>query len=120
VQVLSATLFPAATASGRARGRARVSVRVRVTNRDSTALTPPNPLLLTGSDRIGVDPRAQKAADALIQPLAPSKSATGELRFEIAGAVTQRLNTKPRARLAIVNRIVTLKVTISPTPAPPG
>jgi len=91
-----------------------------VTNRDRNTLTPPNPLLLTGSDRIGVDQAAGKLADPLVQPLAPSKSATGELRFEIAGAVTKRLTAKPRARLAIVNRIVVLKITISPTPAQPG
>jgi hypothetical protein len=120
VQVISATLFPAASANGIARKRARVSVVVKVTNRNTTVLTPPNPLLLTGQDRIPVDPRAAQIADPLIQPLAASKSATAELRFEIAGAITQRLNSKPRARLAIVNRIVALKITVSPTPAPPG
>jgi hypothetical protein len=120
VQVISATLFPAASANGIARKRARVSVVVKVTNRNTTVLTPPNPLLLTGQDRIPVDPRAAQIADPLIQPIAASKSATAELRFEIAGAITQRLNSKPRARLAIVNRIVALKITVSPTPAPPG
>jgi hypothetical protein len=120
VRIVSAVLFPAATASGRARQRARISVRVRVTNRDSKTLTPPNSLLLTGSDRISVDTRADEAAGALLKPIAPSKTANGELRFEIAGTVTQRLTDKPRARLAIVNRIVALKITISPTPAPPG
>lgn len=118
VQVLSAVLFPAATARGRARQRARVSVRVRVTNPDSTSITPPNPLLLNGTDRVGTDPRADSVAGALLKPIAGSASATGELRFEIAGAITQRLTQRPRARLAIVNRIVALKLTISPTPPP--
>jgi len=120
VRVISAVLLPAATARGQARRRARVTVRVRVTNRDSRALTPPNPLLLTGPDRIATDPRADDDAGALLRPIAPAASATGELRFEIAGAVTQRISAKLRARLAIVNRIVALKITISPTPPPPG
>jgi len=119
VKIVSATIFPAATAAGRARQRARVSIRVTVTNRDTKSLTPPNPLLLTGQDRIGFDPRASDLADPLIKPLGASKTATGELRFEISGGVTRRLNAKPRARLAIVGRVVALKMTISPSPAPP-
>lgn len=120
VKILSATLFPAATAGGRARGRARVAVRVRVTNRDKRTLTPPNPLLLSAGDRIGVDSHAAALADPVIQPLAPGSSVTGELRFEIEGAVTRRLNARPRAELAIANRVITVRMTISPTPALPA
>lgn len=120
VRVLSAVLFPAATASGRARQRARVSVRVRIRNRDTSTLAPQDPLLLVGADSISSDSRASAVAGSLLKPLAPAATATGELHFETAGAVTQRLNANPNARLRIADRTVAVKITISRTPAPPG
>jgi len=120
VQILSAVLYPAATESGRARQRARVSIRVRVTNRGADSLEPEAPVLIAGDDRVTADPRATELAGDLLEPLAPETSATGELRFEIAGAVTQRLTAQPRARLGIANRTVAVTIQISQTPAPPN
>lgn len=120
VRVLSAVLFPSATASGRARRRARLSVRVRVTNRDSATLAAQDPQLLVDTRRISTDPRADSVAGPLLESLAPAASAAGELRFETTGAVTGRLHARPSARLRIAHRTVAVKITISPTPAPAG
>lgn len=120
VQILSAVLYPARTASGRARQRARVVVRVRVTSRSVGTLTPKKPQLLVDADRVSPNPRTADLAAPLLEPLAPAASATGELRFETAGAVTQRLTTQQRARLTIAGRTVSVPIRISGTRAPSG
>lgn len=120
VQVLSATLRPAITTSGRARRRARVSIRLRVSNRGAATLAPEDPLLLVGDDRLSPDPSATGAAGTLLAPLEAGASAMGNLRFEIAGATTTRLTVRPRARLRIAGRTVRVDITISPRSAPSG
>lgn len=109
VRVLSAVLRRASTQSGRDRRRAQVTVRVRVTSRGTGTLDLGDPLLMVGSERVGLDPDAEDAAGALLEPLAPGVSATGELRFETAGAVTRRLTKQRRARLHIADRTVAVR-----------
>jgi len=112
VQVLSAVLLEASTASGRDRRRARVSIRVRVTNRGAETLDLEDPQLLAGDDRVSADPRAADGAGTLLKPLASDASATGKLRFETTGAVTERLTTEGSARLGIAGRSVAVKLEI--------
>ena len=112
VQVLSAVLLEASTASGRDRRRARVSIRVRVTNRGAETLDLEDPQLLAGNDRVSADPRAANGAGTLLKPLASDASATGKLRFETTGAVTERLTTEGSARLGIAGRTVAVKLEI--------
>lgn len=112
VRVVSAVLLSATTRRSRARRRARLSVRVRVTNRDRRRLVRPAPTLLSGGARVRVDPHAAEAGGALLRPLVPGVTAAGELRFETAGEVTQRLSDERRARLRIAGRTVTLRVRI--------
>jgi len=119
-QVLSAVLYPAKSASGRARRRARVVVRVRVTNRGLATLAPKPAILLAGTDEVPANTRAGAVAGDLLKPLARGASATGELRFETAGAFTQRLTSQPQARLRIAGRTVALSITLSSSPPPPG
>ena len=110
VRVISAVLFSATTSRSRARRRARLTVRARVTNPDGGRLTRPAPTLLSGEARVRADPRAAKVAGGLLEPLAPGATAAGELRFETAGAVTQRLSDARRARLRIAGRTVAVRV----------
>ena len=112
VQVLSAVLLEASTASGRDRRRARVSIRVRVTNRGAETLDLEDPQLLVGDDRVSADPRAADGAGTLLKPLASDASATGKLRFETTRAVTERLTTEGSARLGIAGRTVAVKLEI--------
>jgi hypothetical protein len=116
VRILSAVLYPAATAGGQARRRARIVVRVRVTNRGAAALAPQDALLLAGDRRVAADPRASTVARSLRRPLAAGARATGELRFETAGAVTRLLTTKRRALLRMAGRTVAMAITIGRTP----
>jgi cytoskeletal protein RodZ len=120
VQVLSALLCPATAASEQARTQAQVTVRVRVTNRGSGRLAARAPRLLVGAARIGSEPTASGAAGALGKALAPGASATGTLRFQTSGTVTQRLTGQRRARLAIAGRTVAVPIEIGPTPTACG
>jgi hypothetical protein len=120
VQVLSALLCPATAASERADRQARVTVGVRVTNRDSRTLAAQAPRLLVGAARIGSDPGAKAGAGALLKALAPAASATGTLRFQTSGSVTQRLTGQRRARLGIAGRNVAVPIEIGLTPATCG
>jgi hypothetical protein len=112
VNIVSAILQPAATASGRSRRRARLSIRVEVVNRGDRRLTWPAPQLISGTTLMRVDPNAGGAAGALLKPLARGATATGELRFETVGDVTSRLQNARRARLRIAGRTVKVRVTI--------
>lgn len=120
VQILSAVLYPARTARGRARQRARVVVGVRLTSPSTDTLPAQAPVLIVGASRVRADPRAADAAGTLLRPLAPRETATGELRFETTGSVTQRLAMHRRARLSIAQRTVNVKIRISSTQAPAG
>jgi pyruvate/2-oxoglutarate dehydrogenase complex dihydrolipoamide acyltransferase (E2) component len=120
VQVLSALLCPATAASEQADRQARVTVGVRVTNRDSRTLAAQAPRLLVGAARIGSDPGAKAGAGALLKALAPAASATGTLRFQTSGSVTQRLTGQRRARLGIAGRNVAVPIEIGLTPATCG
>ncbi len=118
VQIQSAVLFPARTQRGRARRRARVVVRVRVTNREDTTVKAQIPTLVVGDARVVNDPSAASAAGTLLKAIGPRAGASGELRFETSGDVTQALTNARRARLRIAGRTVVVKLTISPTPVP--
>lgn len=120
VEVLSALLCAAAAASEQATRQARVTVRVRVTNRDSRTLAAQAPRLLVGAARIGSDPDAKDAAGGLLKALAPAASATGTLRFQTSGSVTQRLTGQRRGRLGIAGRTVAVPIEIGLTPAACG
>ena len=113
VQVLSAVLLPATTRSGRSRRRARLTLRVRLTNASSTRLAASDPVFISGGKRIRADPAAEAAAGALLAPLDAGASATGELRFEAAGAVTRRLRSRRRGWLRIGGESVGVRVRTS-------
>jgi len=110
IRVLSSTLVPATTPSGRKRRRARVAVRLRVTARGDKA-TLGTARLISGDDELTTDPQAADAAGDLLDPISAGKSATGELRFETAGALTTRLADQKRARLRIGDRRLPLRLT---------
>jgi hypothetical protein len=112
IRVTSASLLSATSPSGRARKRARLVARVKVTNRGTKPLRWPRPKLISGKDRVPVDPNANGPAGALLKPLAPGATAAGELRFETAGNVTQRLSDTRRARVRIANQTIEMRVTI--------
>jgi hypothetical protein len=95
-------------------------VRVRVTSRRTTTIAASVPRLLVGPQVVRADPQSADAAGKLLLPLKPGASASGELRFETAGAVTQALRAEPRARLRIAGRTVAIRIRLSSTPAPPG
>jgi hypothetical protein len=113
-------LYPASTPSGRAQRRARVVVRVRVTNRSTSTISAQVPRLLVGTRTVRNDPRAADAAGALLRPLRPAASASGELRFETIGTVTEALTARPRTRTRtrIAGRTVSISIRISSTPPP--
>jgi hypothetical protein len=107
VKVISARLIPPPNETG----RARVTVRVRVTSRSDSPITSPAPALVTGQDVVQIDTRARADAGRLLRPLAPGAAVTGTLRFTPSAEATRRLTARPRARLRIVERMVTLKLT---------
>ena len=113
LRVESARLISASTASGRARQRARLVVRVRLSNRSDVRLPAQNPLLLNGAGTVRVDPFAADAAGPLLRPLAAGMSAVGELRYETAGELTQRLTDQRRARLRFGSEVISVKLDIS-------
>ena len=113
LRVESARLISASTASGRARQRARLVVRVRLSNRSDVRLPAQNPLLLNGAGTVRVDPFAADAAGPLLRPLAAGMSAVGELRYETAGELTQRLTDERRARLRFGSEVISVKLDIS-------
>ena len=110
IRVLSSTFIAATTPSGRKRRRARVAVRLRVTARDDEA-TLGTARLISGADEITTDPNATEVAGKLLEPIPAGKRATGELRFETAGALTRRLADERRARLRIGGRTLSLRLT---------
>lgn len=102
IRVLSSTLVPTTSPSVERR-RGRVRVRVRVTARDDKA-TLGTARFISGDDELEADPKTKKAAGNLLGTIAAGKSATGELRFETSGALTDRLADKRRAKLRIGHR----------------
>ena len=109
IRVLSNSLRSAITASGQRRRRARLVVRVRVTARaDATDLGVPR--LISGDNDIEVDPDGKNAAGPLLEPIAAGRSATGDLRFETAGDLTDRLVSQQRATLRMAGRSVSLTI----------
>ena len=103
VRILSVNLHLAQTPSGRPRQRARLSVRVRVTNRGSGGITLPRPVLATGNARIRTDPSADSPATN-VRTLDAGADRRVALRFEIAGAVTERVLRERRVSLIMGGR----------------
>jgi hypothetical protein len=117
VRVLAAVLYPAATSRGQSLQRASVRVRLRMTAPEGNPLPPARPSLLTDAGSVLVDPAAADLAGALLSGVRPGVSATGELRFETAGATTIELTTTRKGRLRIAGRTVPLTIEVSPAPA---
>jgi len=103
VRIVSAILHPATLASGKRRNRARLSVHVRVTNRGGRRISPARPLLVSGDARVRTDPN-QDTAETYLGALYPGDTTDVTLRFEIAGAVTRRVQQELHARLIIAGR----------------
>jgi len=110
--VVGASFQKATTASGRKRKRARVAVRVSLRNGGGTSVPafPEGPgarlRLVVGDERISADPNATLPADGLARRLAPESTASGELRFETAGASTTMLADATTIRLRLGGRAV--------------
>lgn len=116
VDILSATVQPAGTPSGQRRKRARVTVYLRVTNQRGSTITNLEPVLLAGV-RVLPDPNATYTTGSLLEPVPPGTTATGTLRFETAGAVTDRVLATRRAQLHIAGATVPLTLDLRPPPA---
>jgi hypothetical protein len=102
-----AVATPATTPSGRARERMRVAVRLRVRNTGGRRVVLDRGhrriYLAAGGATVAHDPAAERLPGALAHArgLAPGATATGELRFETAGAVTRRLREARRADVGV-------------------
>lgn len=116
VDILSATVQPAGTPSGQRRKRARVTVYLQVTNQRGSTITNLEPVLLAGV-RVLPDPNATYTTGSLLEPVPPGTTATGTLRFETAGAVTDRVLATRRAQLHIAGATVPLTLDLRPPPA---
>lgn len=116
VDILSATVQPAGTPSGQRRKRARVTVYLQVTNQRGSTITNLEPVLLAGA-RVLPDPNATYTTGSLLEPVPPGTTATGTLRFETAGAVTDRVLATRRAQLHIAGATVPLTLDLRPPPA---
>lgn len=106
IRVLSSTILTAATASGRQRRRARLTVRLRVTAHCDRA-TLGTARLIKDDDEVQPDPDASY----LLDPIAGGRSATATLRFETAGALTDRLVKERRATLRVNDHALALRLT---------
>lgn len=110
--VVGASFQRATTASGRKRRRARVAVQVRLRNGGGTSIPafPDGPgarlRLVVGDERVSADPKATTPADGLARRLAPESTASGELRFETAGAATTLLADVTTIRLRLGGKAV--------------
>jgi hypothetical protein len=93
LRVTSASFLAATTPGGRAAKRARLTVRASMTNSGTAVVTAPvDRLVLRAADAVVRPvPAAADLAGALLQPLAPGATATGELHFETSGAATTAL-----------------------------
>jgi hypothetical protein len=107
ITIASATIGKPSAATG----HAPVTVKVTVTNRYSAELPAETPALVSDADEVPLDSDGKGAAGPLLDPLAPKADATGELRFTLPTAVTQRLLAAPTAKLKIAGRTVVLKLT---------
>ena len=114
VHVMSAVMHPAGTASGKRRQRARVSMRVRVTNNRPATLSPVASSLVSGSE-----PVSGTAEAALKRKLASGQRASGRIRFETAGAVTQSINTTGEMNVLVAGVPLTVTVKVG-TPVSRG
>jgi len=111
VRIVSTILHPASSRSGKRRKRARLSVHVRVTNGGSRRIVPSRPVLVSGDVRVRTDP-SQDTDSTKLGALRAGATGDVTLRFEIAGAVTERLREELRARLTIAGRNVTATVKV--------
>ena len=105
-RVIATTFDLARSEDGRHRNRARLSIRVQLTNPTGEELAPKRPELVVPDGRTPADPNADSFAGGLLEPIAPSASATGTLRFETAGTITQNLIDDRRGTLEIAGRSV--------------
>jgi hypothetical protein len=98
VEIRSAQLVRATTASGRQRNRSRLTLRLQVANRGSTAALGSGSrdavVLVAGSRTVRADRAAlrEEGAFPLERPLAEGVERTGELRFELAGDATDAVS----------------------------
>ena len=68
----------------------------------------PNPALLVGASWVRVDPAARARARGLLKAVPAHQTASGVLRFETAGSVTDRLVRTRRAELRIAGRTLNI------------
>lgn len=108
--VRSATLQLATSSTGAARERARVTVRLRARNPGRRSLKLGSVRIEARGDVAKADPNADDEAGDLLEPIAGGSSATGTLRFETAGALTDTLKTTRSARLRIGGKTVPLEL----------
>lgn len=89
--------------SGTVAGAARLTVQATVQNAGAATVTPPIDRLFIryGGSNVRPDPNATAVAGALLKPLAPGKTASGELHFEARGAVTNALKGLTQAAIRL-------------------
>jgi hypothetical protein len=93
LSVTGASLLAATKPAGTAVNAARVTVQATVRNAGTATVTPPVDRLFIryGGTTVRPDPNAASAAGDLLKPLAPGKTASGELHFETRGAMTKAM-----------------------------
>lgn len=115
ITVISARLKAAVTPDGQTRQRARLSIRVRIENESDMPSSDTRPLLVVGEEEVRVDINAAGAAGALLKPVPTGETVRGLLRFETAGAVTERLQSTRRAMLTVAGEQVPVRVQVVPS-----
>ncbi|MCW2996497.1 MAG: hypothetical protein JWN65_46 [Solirubrobacterales bacterium] len=110
VTVRSVRYRPASTAGGRKRNRARLAVRLSVRNTAEGASTLGSAFIAFAKDRVKRDANATGPAAALAQPIPAGTTVQGELRFETAGATTDRLKRRKTAKLRINGQTLVLSI----------
>lgn len=100
-QQLTFSVTRSTLVTGTTPGAARLTVEATVENTGTATVTPPIDHLFIryGGSNVRPDPNATAVAGALLQPLAPGRTATGELHFEARGAVTAALKGLPQAAI---------------------
>jgi hypothetical protein len=110
LRVVRGTFVPSTSPSGISRRRSRVTIRLEATAKDADVRLESFKLVV-GNETRSADPNAREVAGGLLSPIPSGASATGELRFEFAGALTEALRTQRRVTLEVDGR--RLPVTLS-------